>query len=285
MASIRLLRGRIKSTKNIAQITKAMEMVAASKMKKAQAAAMAGKLYAQKIFDMVAELASRTDVTNHPLLKKPKVPTGKRLVILISTNRGLCGSLNGNLFRFFYRSYAELKNADVVTVGRKGADFVTRVGGKLVADFSETSPFIAAVPAIIELATRDYLAGKYDGVDIVYSEFFSALKQMPKKKTILPMTIEGVSTERKQETTEFLIEPSVEEVFDLLIPHYVENQVRDAVLQGEASEYSARMVAMRNATDNATSLITEFTLMYNKARQEKITYELLDITTARLAQE
>ena len=281
MANIRLIKGRIRSAKNIAQITKAMELVAASKMKKAQAAAVSGKLYAQKIYDMVMELSSAVDASNHPLLTKPSTPTGKRLVILITTNKGLAGGLNGNLFRFLMKEYPQMADCDFVAIGRKGADFLSRMGGVLTADFSTTIPFTSSVPALIELATGEFTQGKYDAVDLVYSEFFSALKQQPRRKTIMPLTLEAA----QPSASELLIEPSKREVFNQLLPHYVENQVRDAVLQAEASEHSARMVAMRNATDNALSLMDALTIMYNKARQEKITYEISDMVTARLAVE
>lgn len=287
MASIRILRRRIKSAKNIAQITKAMELVAASKMKKAQAQALAGKQYAQKIYEMVTELAARTDVSNHPYLTKPKVLTGKRLLILISTTKGLCGGLNSNLFRFCIKAYPNFTSQDILTVGKKGSSLVVRLGAKLVADFSETVPFVTAVPSIVDFAVEKYLAGSYDGVDMLFNEFRSALQQVPKKKTVLPLTIEMAPEEAKEKTdfSEFVIEPTKREVFDALLPHYLENQIRDAILQAEASEQSARMVAMRNATDNALSLIDGLTLLYNKERQAKITFEIADIVTARLAVE
>lgn len=288
MASIRILRRRIKSAKNIAQITKAMELVAASKMKKAQLQAIAGKMYAEKIYEMVTNLASRTEVTNHPYLVRPATLTGKRLIILISTTKGLCGGLNSNLFRFCLKTYSDFSKHDVVTVGKKGAALVVRLGANLKADFSDTTPFVASVPAIVELMVSEFLAGHYDGVDVMYNEFKSALVQTPKKKTVLPLTIEAsaVTNEDTSDSfSEFVIEPSKKEVFDALLPHYLENQIRDAILQAEASEQSARMVAMRNATDNALSLIDGLTLMYNKERQAKITFEIADIVTARLAAE
>lgn len=291
MASIRILRRRIKSAKNIAQITKAMELVAASKMRKAQAAALAGKLYAQKIYEMVTRSSGSVDMSIHPYLTKPQIITGKRLVILISTNKGLCGGLNSSLFRFFIKTFPTTTAIDTITIGKKGAETVVRLGGKLLADFS-TPPFIDMVPALTELFTKEYLLGHYDGVDIVSSEFKSALVQHPRLKTILPLTISSVDTEqvtkgtqKETQTQESLIEPSKKEVFNALLPHYIENQLRDAILQAEASEHSARMVAMRNATDNALSLIDELTLIYNKERQAKITFEIADLVTARLAAE
>lgn len=287
MANIRLIKRRIKSAKNIAQITKAMELVAAAKMKKAQAAALSGKLYAQKIYEMVMRLAKRTDYRSHALLTTPLL-TGKRLVVLLSTNKGLCGGLNTSLFRFFMKQYTEKGNFDVVTIGKKSADFITRLGRSVKADFSDTTPWERVVPALVDYLTQEFLSGTYDAVDLVSTEFLSVTKLTPRAKTLLPLTItQDAATEAAEEegSYEFLIEPSVEEVFNALLPHYVENQIRDAVLQAEAAEHSARMIAMHSATDNANSLQDDLTLMYNKARQEKITYEITDMVTARLAVE
>ncbi len=283
MQNLRLIKGRIKSAKNIAQITKAMELVSASKMKKAIASAEAGKLYAEKIREMVMMLGSKVDSSSHPLLMKPKTITGKRLVLLISTNKGLCGGLNSGLFRFMMNHYQTVKPHLWVTTGLKGAGFVGSMGGTVFADFSEGGMFSSKVSAISDLLTQEFLKGQIDGVDIVYNQFQSILKQVPRAKPILPLTIDG--TEQEQPTIQgtFEIEPSPEEVFESLLPSYVENQIRDAVLQAEASEHAARMVAMRNATDNAKSFISELTLVYNKARQEKITNEIADLVTARAA--
>jgi len=178
-------------------------------------------------------------------------------------------------------TYTQIPMHDYVTIGKKGADFIVRTGGSLIADFSQGGS-IASVPALAELAVNRYLSYSYDGVDIVFNEFFSALKQSPRKKTILPLTLELSESLQNTKETELLIEPTVKEVFEELLPHYIENQIRDAILQSEACEHSARMVAMRNATDNALSRIDDLTLLYNKARQEKITYEISDMITARM---
>lgn len=284
MANIRLIRGRIKSAKNISQITKAMELVSASKMRKAQASALSGKRYASKIYEMVMELSSKVDYVHHPLLTKPKKLTGKRLVVFLSSNKGLCGGLNTNLFRFALQTYKE-GNQEYITIGKKGATFVYRVGKTIIADFSTMNPVHLVVSPLTDLITKAFLDGQYDGVDILYSEFISALKQNPRKKTLLPLTLDVESEQKKEPILNIVIEPNAQEVFDSLLPHYLENQIRDAVHQAEASEHSARMVAMRNATDNAVSLTEELTLLYNKARQEKITYEITDMVTARLATE
>lgn len=286
MINIRLVRGRIKSAKNISQITKAMELVAAAKMRKAQSQALAGKLYADKIYEMVMNLASKVNLISHPLLAKPQKITGKKLIILISTNKGLCGGLNTNLFRFLYQTIGDKDTHAYLTLGKKGALFVSHLTGSLHADFSNTVPFIQTIPALTELAIHEFTSGNVDSVELVYSEFISILKQQPKHKTILPLSItpssEEVAAKKLKDT---LIEPDATTVFNALLPHYLENQLRDAVLQADASEHSARMVAMRNATDNAKSFIRDLTLIYNKARQEKITTEISDMVVARLAVE
>jgi F-type H+-transporting ATPase subunit gamma len=181
------------------------------------------------------------------------------------------------------KEYSSFNDLEFVTLGTKGTNFVTGMHAVLKADFSDKVPFVDSVPALTQLATESFLGGGVAGVDVVYNEFVSALKQIPRRKVLLPLTLSGLPAE--EAGPEFLIEPDVSEVFDALLPHYLENQVRDAILQGDASEHSARMVAMRSATDNALSFMEELTLVYNKARQEKITYEISDIVTARLASE
>lgn len=289
MANIRLIKRRIKSAKNISQITKAMELVAASKMRKAQTQALAGKLYANKIYEMVMRLAGRPEKLEHPLLVKPHL-TGKRIIILVTTNKGLCGGLNTTLLRTFLRQYEGQKQNTYLTLGRKGAEFAAFLGFNVAADFSATVPFVANVPALTDYITREFISGKFDGVDILSNEFINILKQAPRKRTILPLTIAAAAQAQETQAQEscavdFLIEPNSREVFELLLPHYLENQIRDVLLQAEASEHAARMIAMRNATDNALAFMAELTLLYNKARQEKITYEISDMVTARLAVE
>jgi F-type H+-transporting ATPase subunit gamma len=283
MANIKLIKNRIKSATNIAQITKAMELVAASKMRKAQAQALEGKLYAQKIYEMVLILSSRTEASTHPLLRKPQKLVGKRLVVLLTTNKGLCGSLNTNLFRFFIQQYPNTVTYEAITLGKKGASLLAKIGATLKADFSNTTSFVSMVPALVDLITREYINGTIDAVDIFYNDFINVVKQIPRKKTILPLTIDALGDAEPEKPYNFLIEPNVKEVFDSLLPHYVENQIRDAVQEAEASEHSARMIAMRSATDNALSFVDDLTLVYNKARQEKITYEISDLVTAALA--
>lgn len=285
MANIRLIKRRIRSADNISQITKAMELVAASKMKKAQDRALSGRLYADKIYTMVMRLASSVDVSKHPLLKKPKESTGKRLVILVSTNKGLCGGLNTGVFRFITQIYKEPGKHDWISLGNKGTFFLTSMNVPLKADFSQKVPWTDVVASLTEYAINWFVEGIYNGVDLVYNSFISAIHYKPVKKSILPLVFELPKDRKEEEVYEFLIEPEPEYVFKQLLPHYVENQIRDEILEAEASEHCARMIAMRNATDNANSLISDLTLVYNKARQEKITYEISDIVTARITAE
>lgn len=282
MAGIRLIRRRIRSAINIAQITKAMQMVAASKMRKAQAAAVLGKPYADKIYNTVAKLAKTVDSNYHKLLMK-KSETGKTLIVLISTNKGLCGSLNTNLFRKCLSLFINKTEFDFVTIGSKGAKFVVRSGYMLVADFSEKLSFTDASPSVITLAIDGFIQGKYKEVIVMYNAFINALNIIPEKKSLLPMS---ELLDRNQITNlppEFLMEPDPKTLLNALLPHYLETVVTAAIIQAEASEHSARMMAMKSATDNALSLSSELTLIYNKLRQEQITYEIADITRAQLS--
>lgn len=283
MSNIKLIKRRIKSAQNISQITKAMEMVAASKMKKAQETALSGKPYAEKIFQAVRDFAERVDRQSHILLSKGN-PNGKRLIILISTNKGLCGGLNTNLFRFLNQWISETGD-DFISVGKKGQNFIVRSGKNLTADFSENLPFRNSVPAIIKLVLDGFVNLKYREVYLVYNEFLSALKHIPSKKKILPIVLEDIEQGEKKTFSQFLIEPSITDIVENLLPHYLINQLRSAIFEAEASEHSARMIAMKNATDSALDLMDELTLIFNKARQEKITYEIADMVTARLAVE
>lgn len=264
-------------------------MTAAAKMKKAQTAALSGRPYAEKIAEMVKELVKKIEPEKHALLKPNN--SDKKLIILISTNKGLCGGLNTNLFRSLLRSFTpeDLDKSTFVTLGKKGEAFVVRQKKQLVADFSATTPFTVHIPALTTMATEGFLKAEYSEVYLYYNNFVTALRQEPTLKRILPVSDlpASQSKEEKAEDTglDFTIEPSLDDILDPLLVSYLENQVRDAVLEAEASEHSARMLSMKNATDNAKELINILTLEYNKARQEKITYEISDMVTARLAVE
>lgn len=284
MAGIRLIKGRIKSAKNIAQITKAMQMVAASKMKKAQEAAVSGKPYADMIYQSISELSRMTDSALHKLLSE-KGEGNRTLVILITTNKGLCGSLNTNLFRKCMQWFTSPTDVDVIALGSKGAKFAARAKYNLIADFSQTTPFTRYTGAVIDIVTEKFLSGEYKEVVVIYNNFINALNLIPEKRAILPIgKIESTEEEvQKTLNSSVLIEPDPVRLLNFLIPHYLEVQVRAAILEAEASEHSARMLAMKSATDNALSLSEELTLIYNKLRQEQITYEIADITRAQLS--
>lgn len=283
MANERQIKGRIKSAKNISQITKAMQMVAASKMRLAQAQALAGRPYADKIAETVQEFVSRVEPKAHRLLQKNL--TGKRVIILISTNKGLLGGLNTNLFRKLIASFTEeeLATTVFVTMGKKGEQFLVRSHRKLLADFSSTLPFSKNIPALTQFVIDGYYKGEFSEVYVVYNNFITALSQEPTLKKLLPITQMVKEGQKVEKNTEYLVEPAIESILDTLLIHYLENQIRDAVFEAEASEHSARMIAMKNATDNALEFTALLTLEYNRARQEKITYEIADMVTARAA--
>jgi len=293
----RLIRKRIKSSKNIAQITKAMEMVAASKVKKAQAQAVSGKPYADLINSVVGDIARRLSPESHPLLKSFTTAQDLRfLVVLITTNKGLCGSLNTSLILALDRWVKAQKqkgvvaSIDYVTVGKKGQRYVARSKMDYIADFSDYGSFVQALPPLGSLISDKFLSNSYDMVWVAYNEFITALRQEPMIRRILPISpstepeLFGEKTEvEKVDSAELLIEPSPEEVLEAALPLYLQVQIRKAILEAEASEHSARMLAMKNATDNALSLIDGLTLEYNKARQQSITSEIADVETARMS--
>ncbi|HEX7655144.1 MAG TPA: ATP synthase F1 subunit gamma [Verrucomicrobiae bacterium] len=290
MPSTRDIRRRIKSVKNTAQITKAMQMVAAAKMRKAQQAALVGRPYAQLLNVMMAEAAAGTVGFDHPLMQAR--PVKKRLVILVSTDRGLCGGLNSNLFR----EAAKLdKNTTVfVTAGKKAAQFIARTKRTLVAEFGyKDNPEFGEARAISKAVQKLFLDGDVDAVDILYPRFVNTLTQQPSLIPFLPIgqlkaATAGVGAPKeelaKHNTPEiFEFEPDEETVLGQLLPHSLNFQMHQILLETKASEQSARMVAMKNATDNAKQIIKDLTLEYNKLRQANITKELLEITTAQAA--
>ena len=290
MPSTRDIRRRIKSVKNTAQITKAMQMVAAAKMRKAQSAAVIGRPYAQLLNEIMAEAATRTAGFDHPLLQAR--PVAKRAVILVSTDRGLCGGLNSNLFR----EAAKLdKNATVfITAGKKAAQFVARTKRTLAAEFTyKDTPDFAEARAISKFVQQMFLKGEVDAVDILFPRFINTLTQTPQTMSFLPIgkiaaATAGVNSPVQElpavsKTDVFDFEPDEETVLGELLPHSLNFQMHQVLLETKASEQSARMVAMKNATDNAKQIIKDLTLEYNKLRQANITKELLEITTAQMA--
>ena len=282
MASQRDIRRRIQSSKNIKQITRAMQFVAASKLKRAQDATLQARPYSSKLDELLADLATVLSGEDHPLLVRRE--GGKRLIVLITTDRGLAGALNTNTIRFAAQQITGTPgDLTVVTVGRKGRDAMRRARVPLEAHFEGFGerPSFADVLPLARLITDDYLAGTYDRVDIVYSAFVSTLTQRPSMDELLPITpsedTEGIPG------NQFIFEPSPAAVLQQLLPRYVATRLFQAVLEAKASEESSRMVAMKNATENAEDLIDDLTLAYNKVRQSNITREMIEIATGAQA--
>ena len=292
MASTRDIRRRIKSVKNTRQITKAMELVAASKMKKAQQAALAGRPYAELMARMLAALADRVEEAHHPFLTTREVKT--RGIILITSDKGLAGPLNANLFKLV----TDIKTpAKYAVIGRKGAQFIARTHRNLLADFTVSDRVaFAEVKVVAEFMVKQFLEGVVDTVEILWPRFRNTLVQVPTLMPLLPLTSvkdviadlqsdAGESPESKLNATEqqMIFEPDPETVLNALLPLYVNREIHQQVLDAKASEHSARMVAMKTAKDNATKLLGDLTLEYNKARQAAITQEILEIAAAQFS--
>jgi F-type H+-transporting ATPase subunit gamma len=290
MPSLKDIRGRIGSVRNIAQITRAMEMVAASRMKRAQDSILAARPYADELEEALRRVAGAVGLSEEidPLLAQR--PVRRAAIIVITTDRGLAGSLNANATRAVLRWVAQRaarRNGDApveieaITVGRKGRDALRRAGVPIAAHFAQLGdrPSFGDVTPIARLVTEDFLEGKYDEIDIAYSTFVSILSQKPEIETLLPVVQPEMEEEAERTNDEYLFEPSPEAVLSRLLPHYVAIGIYRAVLENNASEQSARMIAMRNSTDNANELIEDLTLVYNKTRQATITREMIEIAS------
>ena len=287
MPSTRDIRRRIKSVKNTSQITKAMQMVAASKMRKAQQAALAGRPYATLMNQVLGQVSGCVGDFTHELMTKR--PVKKRAIILISTDKGLCGGLNANLVR--EAGKFDRATTIYIAAGRKGSQFVARTKRQLGAEFTyKDAPLFSEARAISKFARELFTKGEVDQVDILFTNFISTLNQKPEVVAFLPVTeIKGLGmgledgAQLSKDGTEFLFEPGVEGVLGALLPHYLNFRVYQILLESKASEHSSRMVAMKNATDNAKQILKDLTLEYNKLRQANITKELLEITSAAMA--
>ena len=286
MANLRDIRRRIKSVKNTAQITKAMQMVAASKMRKAQQAAINGRDYAQLMNRVIVSLRDAVDPASHPLLARREVK--HELVLLLSTDKGLCGALNTNLFREALEF--DPATTSFISVGRKGTQFLARMGRTMLADFPlRDRPNFLETKAISKFCIEKFLDGSADKVTVLFPMFVNTLSQVPKAMPLLPLTsFEEVGLVNEYGSAPaldggILFEPEAGQVLDAILPAYVHFGVYQTLLGTRASEQSARMVAMKSATDNAKNLVKDLTLEYNKARQASITNEILEISTAQLA--
>jgi F-type H+-transporting ATPase subunit gamma len=282
MPSQREIRRRISSVRNIKQITRAMQFVAASKLKRAQDATLQSRPYSEKIDEVLADLAAVLGSEDHPLLARRT--GGTRLIVLLTSDRGLAGSLSTNVIR---RAAEEITQQSgdlkVVTVGRKGHAAMRRSHVPIAATFEgfgERPDFAAVIP-LARLLTDDFVAGTYDQIDLVYPRFVSTLVQRPVIDRLLP--VEPAEDTEGIPGNQFIFEPNPEAVLQQLLPRYVATRVFQAALELTASFYSAQMVAMKNATENAQELIEDLTLTYNKVRQANITREMIEIATGAQA--
>ncbi len=284
MPDIRKVRRRIKGVQNIAKITRAMEMIAASRMRKAQERGLQGRPYAEKIEQVIADLAALPETSmHHPLLQKRDIK--KIAVVHITPDRGLCGGLNAGLNRQLANFILQQKvPVEVVAVGRKGRDFSVRASCSLCAEFTQLSDkpsYLDTLP-VSNIVIQEYTEGLIDMVYVSYARFISTMVQKPVMQQLLPVQPASIPG---GQNVDYIYEPGAEAVLGSLLPRFVEMEIYHAILESIASEQSARMVAMRNATDSANELIGDLTLLYNKARQESITRELLDITGGVVALE
>jgi len=288
MLSTRDIRRRIRTISSTAQITKAMQMVAASKMRKAQQAALIGRPFVRLLYRIQRRATSQAVDFTHPLLEVREVR--RRAVVLIGGDKGLCGGLNTNLFRVAAKF--DPKTTVFITAGRKAAQFVARSGRKLVAEFAYgDTPRYSDARTLAGMARDLFLKGEVDQVQVVATRFVNTLVQEPISIEFLPVgAIKGLQleggysdAELTAHTTEFTFEPSPEHVLAYLLSHYLNVYMYQVLVNAKASEQSARMVAMKNATDNANDLIRDLTLEYNKLRQGNITRELLDIAGGKTA--
>lgn len=291
MASAREVKNRIRSIKNIGQITRALEAVSASRVRRSQARVLASRAYAEKAWEILLNVQSTATrgVPLHPLLTAREEPKNA-VIILITSDRGQAGAFNSNIIRVA-RRFAERIPEDVryVAVGRKGRDSLIRIRENIIAEFpnpSDTS--LATISPVARLVTDEFLSGAVDEVFVAYTDFINMLTQRPRVLRLLPLspyeTDDQVASEYVKEiphvsagTSDYEYEPDAAAILDEIVPRFTILQLYQAVLESQASEHSARMVAMRNASDNAEGLVEDYTLVYNKARQAGITSEILDI--------
>jgi F-type H+-transporting ATPase subunit gamma len=280
--NLRQVKTKIRSIGNVKKITRALQMVSAIKMKKAQAEEISSRPYRLTLEEVIKKIIKRIDEESSPLLHSQNEDSQKELIIFISSNKGLCGSFHVNLDRYLLRNI-KFEETDFIAVGKKGAVFASRMGSKVIADFSGNNPLIE-VTAVFKLALDQFYGGHYKKISLVYNRFISTLKSETVQETILPFKVEEQTNKDKPVANlsrEYLIEPSPQEIIDYLLKNFLEEKIRGAIISSQAVEHSARMIAMKNATDNANDITYNLTLLSNKIRQNKITSELLDMVTAK----
>lgn len=295
----REIKRRIRSVTNTRKITKAMELVAAAKMRRAVRAVLSTREYSRAAWQIVKELAGRTDPALHPLLQK-RDKVKKVGLVMISSNRGLCGGFNREVvdtvaayIRQHKQENVEIE-AEVMLMGKRGRDIMFRHGHEVVAEFTkvDVATRVSEVTPLAKMAIADYIAGRYDKVVVAYTDYYSAVKQTPRIKRLLPIgheddelgSVAGSEAEAATEVDhEYLFEPNADLVLDQMLERLIELQLYQALLESNASEHSARMMSMRNASDAASDMIRDLTLTFNQARQQMITSELADISSGSSA--
>jgi len=287
MAAGKEIRGKIKSVENTKKITKAMEMVAASKMRKAQERMRAARPYSSKIRNITANLSQANPEYTHPFMESNDArSTG---FIVVSTDKGLCGGLNTNVLRMVTARLRELQaagdDAQAVAIGNKGLGFLNRVGVKVVSHATQLGdkPHLEALIGPVKVLLDAYSESKINAVYLCYTKFINTMKQEPVVEQLLPLTAAHLQADKGSASWDYIYEPDAQTVIDDLLVRYVEALVFQAVAENMASEQSARMVAMKSATDNAGSVIDELKLVYNKTRQAAITKELSEIVAGAAA--
>ncbi|PLY41075.1 F0F1 ATP synthase subunit gamma [Janthinobacterium sp. ROICE36] len=290
MASSKEIRGKIKSVENTKKITKAMEMVAASKMRKAQDRMRAARPYSDKIRNIAANLATANPEYTHPFLAVAQGTQAKAVgFIVVTTDKGLCGGMNTNILRQVTSKSRELEAAgnriEAVAIGNKGLGFLNRIGVKIIAHAIQTgdTPHLDKLIGPVKVMLEEFQAGKIDAVYLCYTKFINTMKQEPVVEQLLPLTADKMVADKSAHTWDYIYEPDAQSVIDELLERYVEALVYQAVAENLASEQSARMVAMKAASDNAGSVIGELKLIYNKTRQAAITKELSEIVAGAAA--
>jgi F-type H+-transporting ATPase subunit gamma len=287
MAAGKEIRGKIKSVENTKKITKAMEMVAASKMRKAQERMRAARPYSEKIRNMAANLGQANPEYTHAFMKTNDAKSAG--FIVVSTDKGLCGGMNTNVLRIVTNQLRTNQSAGIsaqaVAIGNKGLGFLNRVGAKVVAHATQLGdkPHLDKLIGPVKVLLDAYVKGEVKSVHLCYTRFINTMKQEPVVEQLLPLSQEKLQAEKTAHGWDYLYEPDAQAVIDDLLVRYVESLVYQAVAENMASEQSARMVAMKSATDNAGSVIGELKLIYNKTRQAAITKELSEIVAGAAA--
>jgi F-type H+-transporting ATPase subunit gamma len=290
MASGKEIRGKIKSVENTKKITKAMEMVAASKMRKAQDRMRAARPYSDKIRNIASNLATANPEYTHAFMAQAKSVKAKAVgFIIVTTDKGLCGGMNTNVLRMVTQKTRELETAgnkiEAVAIGNKGLGFMNRVGVKVVSHAIQIgdTPHLDKLIGPVKVMLDEYQEGKLDAVYICYTKFINTMKQEPLVEQLLPLAADKLEGDKGNHSWDYIYEPEAQTVIDELLVRYVEALVYQAVAENIASEQSARMVAMKSASDNAGSVIGELKLVYNKTRQAAITKELSEIVAGAAA--